>query len=41
MPLDNYVLKDCLFDYTELVVELFDGPYEGLIHDGRVYMQAI
>ena len=28
---EDFVLKDCLFDYTELIVDLFDGPYEELI----------
>ena len=39
--MQELVLKDCMVNYTELVVELFDGPYEELIKEGRVYIQVL
>ena len=39
--LEDLPLKDCLLDYTSLVVSLFDGAYEELLQDGAPYLRAI
>ena len=39
--LENFALKDCLFDYTNLIVDLYDGAYEELMRDGRVYLTVL
>jgi hypothetical protein len=39
--LEDFALKDCLFDYTHLIVKLFDGAYEELMRDGRVYLTVL
>ena len=39
--LEEFALRDCLHDYSELVVSLCDGAYEELIKGGRVYLQVL
>lgn len=39
--LATFALKDCLIDYTQLIVSLFDGAYEELMRDGRVYLEVL
>lgn len=39
--LGAFPLKNCLIDYTQLIVSLFDGAYEELMRDGRVYLEVL
>ena len=39
--MEEYVLRDALHDFTSLVVELYDGAYEELMRDGRVYLETL
>ena len=39
--LETFALRDCLIDYTQLTVSLFDGAYEELMRDGRVYLEVL
>ena len=39
--LSDYPMKDCLLNFTELVVTLFDGAYEELVSDGAVYLRVL
>lgn len=36
-----FALKSCLQDYTDLIVNLFDGAYEELIQGGALYLKAV
>ena len=39
--LEEFSLRDCLFDYTQLIVELFDGAYEELMREGFVFLNVL
>ena len=39
--MEEFALRDCLYDYSELVVSLCDGAYEEFIKGGRVYLQVL